>query len=281
VQERISHRRLPRRYGPATTAEHSRCTAVAEMLRMSAVRRAGDWVQPYDVSWCSLKHQLVTDSLRSCRCGAQFCYICGARWKTCQCAQWDEPRLMHRAAQIVDRNPNRRLFEPARVPHAQPRSRRLSAVSRTAVVAAARGEAAPSVNLFEPATPAESAWQSDFSDRSEWEEDWPVDDIETEPAPLVDAVQPAPANMPVPLTPAPVTPAHLVRATDAAQRQREQRIAEAIEHLRENHECSHNKWRWVRGRHQCEECLHVLREYIFECKQCSLQACNRCRRNRL
>jgi hypothetical protein len=39
----------------------------------------------------------------SCRCGAQFCYICGERWKTCACAQWHEQRLLARANEIVNR----------------------------------------------------------------------------------------------------------------------------------------------------------------------------------
>ena len=30
----------------------------------------------------------------TCRCRAQFCYLCAERWKTCGCAQWDEDRLM-------------------------------------------------------------------------------------------------------------------------------------------------------------------------------------------
>ena len=26
----------------------------------------------------------------SCICGAEFCYLCGARWETCACRQLDE-----------------------------------------------------------------------------------------------------------------------------------------------------------------------------------------------
>ncbi|KAK4233576.1 hypothetical protein C8A03DRAFT_47915 [Achaetomium macrosporum] len=33
----------------------------------------------------------------TCRCGAQFCYVCGEAWKRCQCPQWDERRLLRRA----------------------------------------------------------------------------------------------------------------------------------------------------------------------------------------
>ena len=30
----------------------------------------------------------------TCRCKAEFCYLCAAPWKTCNCAQWEEARLM-------------------------------------------------------------------------------------------------------------------------------------------------------------------------------------------
>jgi hypothetical protein len=60
-----------------------------------------------------------------------------------------------------------------------------------------------------------------------------------------------------------------------------QRILRTMQNLREYHACSHRGWKHVRGVHQCEECMHFLPEYIFECRQCALHACNRCRRNRL
>ncbi|KAG8160716.1 hypothetical protein KVR01_008980 [Diaporthe batatas] len=49
----------------------------------------------------------------------------------------------------------------------------------------------------------------------------------------------------------------------------------------DNHACTDHRWRWVPGAHRCEECHHRLPDYIFECNHCRLQACNRCRRNRL
>ncbi|KAJ5496439.1 IBR finger domain protein, partial [Penicillium fimorum] len=49
----------------------------------------------------------------TCRCGAEFCYNCGEKWKNCACEQWDEHRLLARAYQIVDR-------EAGRLPAANP-----------------------------------------------------------------------------------------------------------------------------------------------------------------
>lgn len=108
-----------------------------------------------------------------CRCKAQFCYVCGERWKTCRCDQCDEDRLLARAHQVVARRPPR--------------------------VGAAR----------------------------------------------------------------------------------ERQVDRAITHLRERHECTHETWNYTAGPHQCEECYHQLSQYIFECQQCRILACNRCKMNRL
>ncbi|OJD21929.1 hypothetical protein ACJ73_06728 [Blastomyces percursus] len=37
----------------------------------------------------------------TCRCRAQFCYLCGTEWKNCKCEQWDDDRLIERGQQIV------------------------------------------------------------------------------------------------------------------------------------------------------------------------------------
>ncbi|WKT54450.1 hypothetical protein QSH57_005034 [Fusarium oxysporum f. sp. vasinfectum] len=42
----------------------------------------------------------------TCHCRAQFCYLCGDRWKTCSCPQWEEDRLIRRANVVVDRDDN-------------------------------------------------------------------------------------------------------------------------------------------------------------------------------
>lgn len=38
----------------------------------------------------------------TCRCKTEFCYSCGARWKTCRCPQWEERRLLAAAEARVD-----------------------------------------------------------------------------------------------------------------------------------------------------------------------------------
>ena len=60
------------------------------------------------------------------------------------------------------------------------------------------------------------------------------------------------------------------------------RIQQIAQELRERHDCDHRgRWRRVEGPHQCEECHSRLRNFILECRHCMLQACVRCRCNRL
>lgn len=199
--------------------------------------------------------------------------------------QWDEPRLLQRAAQLVDRNPNRRLFQPQRVMHPQPATVRPPRVTQ-------RGPRAPhvaaSASRRRGSTAAEVAgptatFESDFSDHSEWESDsWTLTDLNL----AADVPEPVMARRPRAVEPlAQPAPAEILQdevpRPTQAEVIRNDRIAQAVEYLRTHHACTHNKWHFRKGRHQCEECRHTLKEYIFECRQCSLQACNRCRRNRL
>lgn len=58
-------------------------------------------------------------------------------------------------------------------------------------------------------------------------------------------------------------------------------ISQLMDTLRVDHECTHSRWTYIQGPHQCEECFYNLPQYIFECDQCRILACWRCRRNRL
>ncbi|KKZ60246.1 hypothetical protein EMCG_05056 [[Emmonsia] crescens] len=39
----------------------------------------------------------------TCRCGAQFCYLCGEQWKNCRCEKWDDNRLLERGQEVAAR----------------------------------------------------------------------------------------------------------------------------------------------------------------------------------
>ncbi|KAK3625050.1 hypothetical protein LTR56_013654 [Elasticomyces elasticus] len=206
--------------GPSHTGDCPEDTALRQLVNVAEHEQ---WQRCYT---CNRFVELETGCNHiTCRCGAQFCYVCGARWKTCRCLQADEGRLYDRAAQIVDRDPNpgRRLFEPPRTLHSQPVSRR---VSVTSTAAAARGRAVirRAANVV---SPEPSVWESDFEDRSEWEVDWSGNEEES-----LDAV--------LPIVPAPALP---TMGSPITNPDRDLAIAEELEHLRENHECQHGEWR--------------------------------------
>lgn len=39
----------------------------------------------------------------TCRCGSNWCYLCGVPWKHCKCEHWDEARLLERAEYLAER----------------------------------------------------------------------------------------------------------------------------------------------------------------------------------
>lgn len=201
------------------------------------------------------------------------------QWKTCPCDQWEEPRLYARAAQIMQREPNprRRLFEPARTAIPQPRTRQPSRAA----------SAAPDLGMPSRSSSPASVWESDFSDHSEWEQDWPgADDDEAlillsaPQSPSLEPTTPHPDSNDSPTTPTSVNQLGSPAAEVVASSNNRD-INAVMDRLREDHECVHDEWHRVNGPHRCEECHDRLDSYVFECKQCMLQACNRCHRNRL
>jgi hypothetical protein len=61
----------------------------------------------YHVSINSLPSFFSQTDSSSCRCGAEFCYLCGVPWKdnpkACNCAYFDEAHLMVRAQEMAQR----------------------------------------------------------------------------------------------------------------------------------------------------------------------------------
>lgn len=176
---------------------------------------------------------------------------------------------MARATQLVDRDPRRRLFEPPRIAHEQPqrahpRRLTLDGFGPPLLSSAISGAADPAPsssasNLPRPISLEPQAWEPDSSEHPSLtgSRSSSVSFQESEVEPTVGDSPPTNEDEP-----------HLPQRTTA----RDQRIARAMASLRLNHECSHEKWRYVKGPHGCDECYHRLPEYIFECRRCHLQA---------
>lgn len=58
-------------------------------------------------------------------------------------------------------------------------------------------------------------------------------------------------------------------------------IQAARRHLMANHNCDHTIWKYRSGQNRCEECQDWLPRFIFECLQCRILMCRRCRYNRI
>lgn len=75
------------------------CSEHQSMLELRETATANKW------QTCPGCHAIVELSQGcyhiTCRCLAQFCYLCSAQWKTCRCRQWDEEHLVNDADRRV------------------------------------------------------------------------------------------------------------------------------------------------------------------------------------
>ncbi|KII92508.1 hypothetical protein PLICRDRAFT_104254, partial [Plicaturopsis crispa FD-325 SS-3] len=240
----------------------------------------------------------------TCICKTQFCYVCKARWKTCTCPQWDEARLLTAAEQRVDFQrglgvPERRqAAQNAPLPLPPRRAPALAAANRPQVHVAQPPAAAPHndprSDIVRPAPPAPryETRPADIARR--------VNALSMRGAkrrasvPQGRAVPPLPAitvSLPANGTPDTAAPRRDVRpgaarsssstTNDEVSAERQRLIREAMDHLRENHECEHSVWRYRHGGGHCVTCNDHLPKYLLRCAGCNLLACRRCRQNRL
>ncbi|KAI0145151.1 hypothetical protein GGR57DRAFT_517360 [Xylariaceae sp. FL1272] len=152
----------------------------------------------------------------TCKCHAQFCYLCGTPWKNCECAHWDEHRLFARAEEIYDRDHG-------------------------------------------------------ADDEHEVNDDLGI--VNNERADILFGEAHDEGTEVVPVDVIPAAP----RRTTA----REEGIDRIMQNLLANHECEHERWKGRCGPRQCEECGDVMPIFIYECRQCNIMACRRCRYHRL
>ncbi|KAL4800907.1 hypothetical protein BDV19DRAFT_396342 [Aspergillus venezuelensis] len=86
-------------------AHTGNCPNDTDLQQLLATAQENGWQRCYSC-WRVVELQHGCNHM-TCRCGAEFCYNCGERWRTCACAEWDEHRLRARACEIIDRDANR------------------------------------------------------------------------------------------------------------------------------------------------------------------------------
>jgi hypothetical protein len=77
------------------------CPNDADTQALLQAARIAGWARCYR---CRMMVELTQGCYHmTCRCRAEFCYLCAAHWKTCPCPQWDEDRLLLDAQRRVGR----------------------------------------------------------------------------------------------------------------------------------------------------------------------------------
>ncbi|CAF4744335.1 unnamed protein product [Rotaria sp. Silwood1] len=75
---------------------------------LATARKAG-WTRCYQ---CRTMVELTHGCYHmTCRCRAEFCYVCSTPWKNCKCPQWDEERLFVEARVRTARIPARQIAQ--------------------------------------------------------------------------------------------------------------------------------------------------------------------------
>lgn len=69
---------------------------------MSSDGGNGTGLQSHQVSthYVLSVRSLVSNDFIRCICGAEFCYVCGERWKRCDCPRWNEDSLFAPVEQL-------------------------------------------------------------------------------------------------------------------------------------------------------------------------------------
>ena len=186
----------------------------------------------------------------TCLCKTEFCYLCRARWKTCACPQWDERRLYAAAEARVDgqRPDVRRAQAP-----------RAAAVAPNPVRAPVQEERrVRQVDPPRPAAPRRPAntnantGENRLSQARLLEAQALTEEARARIDRRVQAVEMARQ-----------AEAEQRRVQLARETERARLVREAMEDLRENHECAHTKWKYRHGGGKCQTCFHNLPIYLF------------------
>ncbi|KDQ18999.1 hypothetical protein BOTBODRAFT_480924 [Botryobasidium botryosum FD-172 SS1] len=233
--------------GPAHPWYHP-CSVDATSQHVIEMARAEGWQR------CPSCHTMVELSTGcfhiTCRCRAQFCYSCAAPWKTCECPQWDEVRLIERAEQRVhnelglgvivgdddDGDDSDDDDDPEEDDDDEDGD---------------DGDRWPMGNWHEAGLYDGYNYDEDESgdEGGDGEESEDEDEDEGEGEGGEDWIN--------------------------------ERVLSTVEYIREYYECGHPSWTFRRGGGACESCGDHYRAYLLLCNGCQMLACVPCQRNRL
>ena len=74
---------------------NSECPKDTDTTALLDTAREAGWTRCYR---CGVLVELTIGCYHmTCRCRAEFCYVCSKPWKNCPCPQWDEHRLLTEA----------------------------------------------------------------------------------------------------------------------------------------------------------------------------------------
>ncbi|EJD42218.1 hypothetical protein AURDEDRAFT_89751 [Auricularia subglabra TFB-10046 SS5] len=91
----------------AAHARYAPCVLEADAQAVVELARQEGWQR---CPGCRRFIELETGCFHmTCRCRTEFCYVCAAPWKTCQCPQWEENRLVAVARRQVENEHGRAL----------------------------------------------------------------------------------------------------------------------------------------------------------------------------
>ena len=200
----------------------------------------------------------------TCRCRTEFCYLCHARWKTCQCPQWDERRLLAAAEERVDAELGMgqelagvRPFAPAPVPA----QRRVPPPLPPRVLAPVRP---PAVEfIYHPPTPARMPTTSRSTGRpahTAWTQPREGTDHKVKrsrsahPAfvPTRTLMRTATSTSALVSTSTPRPSIVRPKSVHNPDLMRQGLVREMMERLRVDHDCDHGRWHYRRGGGTCQ-----------------------------
>ncbi|KAI0746964.1 hypothetical protein C8Q80DRAFT_810441 [Daedaleopsis nitida] len=289
--------------------ERHRCEESSADLRVLALGQEAGWVR---CPGCEAMIELTMGCYHmTCRCKTQFCYLCRARWKTCQCPQWEERRLVAAAEERAD--VQIRLERGGRAPirrRPPPRLRLADHVEPIRIAdipAVLRREADDAVDVPRAPDTPPSPRTPDATIHHVFEELVSVylGSTAARGRNPLRVAQPAPTRLSIISNPfddahrasvaledmdslageigtasSSVAPLRWNKQSPDERERRRALTVHWVERLRDHHACDHDKWTFHRGEGHCAVCEEHILICYFRCNACEMQICRKCRWNR-